>query len=182
MLGCSNGWDGLWLVIFDDPKDISGDCVNRDTGWYDRDTGESDRYYEERSGDEWSVVEIEVKKGVGTVVIPEYHSVLERYDSDVGMFHGEATKDQIKGEYKTSRKQGRRQTSYSNSYREERSNTNHQILINRNGTSIDGEIRLSREYDEVSGWADGSGYDEEGYEWDCTTRTKFEGSRDNKDD
>ncbi len=182
LVGCNSSWDGFWLVLFDDAEDISGDCVERDTGHYWGDTGDGDRYYENTTGDEWSVVEIKVSKGKATVLIPDYRSILSAFSEEMAMFHGDATKDQIKASYKYTSKEGITQSANSSYYWEQKWGENHQILINREGSQVEGEIRYSREVNNIDGYESGNGYSEDGYEWDCTTQVKFEGSRGNDED
>jgi hypothetical protein len=164
--GCSNGWNGFWLVVFDEVEKVSGDCVQQDTGWYDYyDTGDSIERYEQRSGDEWTLIEVQVRKGIATVDVPQ---------SQGQSFQGEVDGDSLTATRKGQHKEGWTRGPH---YSEEVSAWHYGIEISRSGDEASGEIQFVDEYVRNSGTSYEDGYEEDVYEYSCKSRQDFEGGR-----
>lgn len=161
--GCSDGWNGFWLVVFDKVQNVSGDCVERDTGWYDAyDTGDSIERFEQRSGDEWTLIEVQVRKGVATV------------DTRSLTFQGEVDGDSLTATRKGQIKEGWTRGSR---YSEDISAWHYEIEMSRSKEDVSGDIRLVDEYMSNSGTSYEDGYEEDVYEYSCKATQEFKGGR-----
>jgi hypothetical protein len=179
--GCSPAWDGFWLVVFDDPEEVSGDCWSADADEPPEDSGDQgDRnYYLDSDGDHYTLVEVETRKGAASLWIPDRGMILQ------GTVNGDA----IEASYKGSTETGWR-SSDGDTYSSTRETTDHRLNMSRSGGQATGtlfeEQTTQYEYryrvahttiDEDGNEVRGSAFEEESWQEQCTMEQDFSGSR-----
>jgi hypothetical protein len=143
-MGCGTGWDGLWLVMFDDWEATAGDCV--DTGGGGDDTGEY-RNFDETTGDQFELLEVDTRKGEATVWIPSQNLVLQ----------GEVNGSQLVAEYENVRERGWEEKQ-GPTYDRSTYASKDKVELNRDGDSISGFLKTvienlyEEKYRVYSGW------------------------------
>jgi hypothetical protein len=161
VMGCDSAWEGLWLVEFGEGNNIAGDCVEYgDTG------GPSNDYYENSTGDEFQIMEVEVDGG--WVAVSFGHANLS--------LAGELDGTSINAERKSGYEYGYGEPGKHSSW-QDKSSSKRTLTMDLEASEITGTMKSVYTETETSWRDDGT----EEFTYSCTTKWKLDGSRGDQD-